>query len=257
MNWVVISLLLIVTGCKTSGQLARSKNTYQEPVSIKTVENSSQTNSASDENLVREYEMLKGELENQRFKTESEKSQLELKIKDLETKNKSLVEEIQKLRSGQTQPIIDAGTQIPAGKSGAPLLWELALKDLNAGQFEKAVTPLSELIKNYPKDAKTFSATLALAAAHFQLSHYDESVLLFNQAIDKYPKKSDLAFAWFGQGVAFAQMKRAEDSKLFFEELVRRYPKSNEAKLAQKILNKKEKVPSDLVKIGSPRWQQP
>jgi TolA-binding protein len=254
------ALLILLAGallasCKTSGDLAKGPK-YQDPTSdIKTVETT--TGNESDEPTLQKYEVVKGDFEDYKARKEAELKVAQEQIRELELKNQKLAEEIQKIRSlGVPQTVIDGGSTLPEGKTGAPLLWDLAKKDIDLGQCEKAISPLNELVKTYPKDAKVLPALLNLGACHYKLTHYEDAVLTFNQAIDKFPKKADLAFAWFGQGVAFSKMKRADDSKLFFEELIRRHPKSAEAKVAQKILSKKEKIPEDIFPIGSPRWSK-
>ena len=242
---------MLIAGCRTSGELAASR-ADDDPTNVKTVEAPETQPSAAPtlENLQQELDIARGNLENTQAQAKQDKEKLEARITELETQNKSLQDEMAKLKTSAPAKPIAVDGALPNGKSGAPLLWELAANDLKAGRFDKAISPLEELVKTYPKDKLAFQALFQLGLTQYRLTRYSDSALTFNQVIDRFPKKKETALAWLGQASSFAQMKQLEDAKLIFEELAKRYPNSPEAATAKKIAKKKEKVPADLFPLA-------
>lgn len=251
--------LALVSACVTSTDIAGGEgdDDYVDPTNVTTVNPNAGTHpvtgqampaqGAENENLQRDYDVLKGKLE-----------ESEWKARNLEAENKRLAEELAKAKAPPPAPSpvpspIPVTGDLP-NKTGAPLLWDLAQKDLKRGRFKEALVPLEEILKSYPKDAHAPFAMLAVPMVQYRLENFKEAALGFNQVIDRYPKRQETAIAWFGQGAAFFRLNQRDDSKLFYGETSKRYPKSEAAIQAKKYLaRKKGGAPKDLFSVF-PEW---
>lgn len=250
-------VLLNLVSCVTSTELAQKDN-YVDPTNVATVEVPNPAlQTKSTEAIEREYDTLKGRLE-----------ETEFKARQLEEENKKLAEELAKAKAppAVVTPTTAVSNDHPANallndsaekgnkKTGAPLLWELATKDIKEGHYKESLSPLGELVKTYPKDPSAFFAMLAMPMIHYRIENYKEAALEFNQLIDKYPKRSETSIAWFGQGAAFFKLGQKEDSRLFYEETAKRFPKSDAAAAAKKYMaTRKGGAPKDLF-LTFPHW---
>ncbi len=254
-----ISVFLLSLGaCKTSGDVSSRRDS--DPSGVKTVESDTRDGEpqAGHDNLKARIAILEGQIEDVLHNSNREQEALKAKIAELEDENTKLKT---KLASGGVpaqEPVTVQG-ELPSDKTGAPLLWELAMKDLRSGQYQGALSPLSELIKQYPKDKRAFEAAVTLAMTQYELAKYKEAALTFNQIIDTHAKNPFLSIAWFGQGAAYARIDSKDDALLFFEQVTTKYPKSAEAKEVKKILaqqtkkSKALKVPTSLFS-AFPHW---
>jgi TolA-binding protein len=237
-TWLVLASQV---ACQTSQDIAKGQE-YVDPTEVKTVESTSSNSGENFDSLKQEIAVLKGQVEELQFSSSQEQTKLQARIRELETANQSLNADLAKAKIVAT-PV---ESKSPEGKSGAPLLWDIAQKDLQAGRFEQAQVSLQEIGKSYSKTKYALSAAVLLGLTQYKLKKFEDAALSFNQVIEKHAKEPVAALAWFGQASSFAQQKQEADAKLFFEELTRRYPKTSEAKLAARIAQKKDKVPADL-----------
>jgi TolA-binding protein len=250
------SILLGLSACKTSGDLKGPA--YDDPTQVQTIDAPEDGDPSENaplprnvENLRRQLEITRGELENLKYASSQELQQLRLQNTQLQDDNRKLSEEIIRYRSGQQQAAAPAPA---AGPGGADLLWKSGLAGLNQGKIQEALNSFQSLLSSYPKDKHAFGATLLSGMAQYRLGDHKSAALSFNQAIDRAPARGvGPAVAWFGQGAAFNKLGQADDAKLFFEETVRRYPQSQAAVLARPILARKAKAPDDLFQVF-PRW---
>jgi tol-pal system protein YbgF len=282
--------LFALNACRTSGDIASGRDDrYVDPTNVQTIDTppsaapGAATAQTSPEQLQTELAVARGDLENAKYASTQEETQLRARIAELEGENQRLNQELHggAPTDGSSTPNTAASTGVmspvvtPAPgatssstrqkpievhgampeKSGAPLLWELAQNDLKAGRYDKALSPLSELAKTYPKDPLALYALLGAGMAQYRLKQYSDAAVTFNQVIDKFPKKKETGIAWFGQGAAFVALKQSDDAKVLLEEVARRYPNSTEANAAKRMLKHKEKAPSDLFAIF-PTWDK-
>ena len=183
--------------------------------------------------------MLRGKLQEVEYLHQTEKTQLETKIAQLEAEKKGLQEEIAVLKGGGSTE----------STKGGDLLWETAQKDLQSKNYVKAVGALRDFIENFPKDSRAEEALILKAQSEYSADQFKESLVSFGLYLDKYPKGKQGSMAWLGQGVALIRMKQKKDAKLFLEQCVSLYPKSHEARLAKRLLKDPRLVPATLFKV--------
>jgi tol-pal system protein YbgF len=283
--------LFALGACRTSGDIATGRDDrYVDPTNVQTIDTPPSATAGmapvpgSPDQLQAELAVARGDLENVKYASAQEEAQLRARIAELEAANQRLIQENSQLHGGApAEPNAAASNAASTGvmspvvtpapgsasthqkpievhgampeKSGAPLLWELAQSDLKAGRYEKALSPLGELAKTYPKDPLALYALLGAGMAQYHLKQYSDAAVTFNQVIDKFPKKKETGIAWFGQGAAFVALKQNDDAKVLLQEVARRYPNSTEASAAKRMLKHKEKAPSDLFAIF-PSWDK-
>lgn len=238
----------LLSSCITSGSVASGRDGYEDPTSVKTVENTqldSGTNGDEASGLAREAAILKGELENSQVLSKQAEEKYLARIAELEGQNLLLSQQVQKLKTLEPPTPTATVTTGPA-KSGVSLLWDSAVKAIRAERVEKAIVPLEEIVRTYPKDPQFFAALVNLGLAQYRNKDYSGSAQTFNQVIDKFAKRKEVPLAWLGQAAAFSQLQQLDDAKLLFEEIIKRYPGTLEAKFAKRVIQKKEKVPLDL-----------
>lgn len=245
----IVAIVLLLNACKTSGDL-RLEKMNQDPAEVKTVSNprlnpspSPQAPGASpvvpvnvNEDLARQVEVLKGQLQEQQYLKEQEKQSYESRLASLEKEKALLLEEISVLK----------GTATAEQSKGGDLLWETAQKDLKQKNYPAAVNSLKEFLENFPQDARKDEALISKAQAEYASGQFKSALVTFGAYLDKFPKGKGQAMAWLGQGASLVRLKQKKDAKLFFEQCVELFPKSKEAKIAKKLLKNPNAVPPTL-----------
>lgn len=240
-NKVLFLFFCFCVACKTSGDLAAERDN-RDPGEIRTlpapVAGAEATSVVTNEDMAREMEVLKGKLQEAEYHQQTEKTQFEAKIAQLETDKKLLLEEVAVLK----------GTASSEATKGGDLLWETAQKDIQTKNYAKAVTTLKDFIENFPKDPRSEEGLILKAQSEYSSDQFKESLVSFGLYLDKYPQGKQVSMAWLGQGVALIRMKQKKDAKLFLEQCVSLYPKSREARIAKKLLKDPRLVPATLFK---------
>ena len=249
-------LPFLLSACVTSGDVAQDK-VYDDPTGVKTVDGPAIVTTGKplpmNDQTQRELDVTRGRLE-----------ELEHRAAQLEAENKRLADENAQLKA---PPPAVVAAPVPTGgadvvvvdpkKSGAPLLWELGLRDIEGGQFQEAIASFEELVKTYPKDSRVYYAALGLAMSQYALGNFKEAALNFNQLVDKYPKRNETSIAWYGQGASFLRMNQSEDARLFFEEAAKRFPKTKAGKAAKSASEKRRlQAPPKNLFIAFPDWSE-
>ncbi len=256
-----VSLTLLIAGCTTSlkvrdgGGSRRSdavdnvktlKGPPALPADVEAQDIGVSSSRPSHEELQRQLDVARGEIENLKY-------QHEQSLKELTDRISSLEEENQKLKaSGAT-----VGGAPSVGKNSeetVKLLWDLGLASLSKGDRLRAIDSFKTLADTYPKHALAHSSLLALGMLYYGQQNFKDAAIRFNSAIDRFPrKKNGISLLEFGIAASVHHLGNKEDAKLFFEDLVRKYPKSAAAAQARAVLSKKSKLPEDLFKVF-PNW---
>jgi len=253
-----LGLTLIMSSCKTSGDLASGRDQAENP-EIQSIENpalSTQMSTSEPQDINKKLSMAEGELETLRAQTENEKEQLRIRISELEKQNQTLQEEMTKNTPASVIPPQNqqAGAKDPKNTPAveeSEALWNAALEHHKNAAHDKVLSTLETLFSNHPKNKVQLESLILMGLTQYKTQAYNDAAITFNSVIDKFPKRKEVALAWFGQACAFAKLKQSDSSQLIFGELLKRYPKSTEAALTKKILSKKDKIPSNLFALSS------
>lgn len=242
----LITALVVLSACKTSGEVRKGKGKYVDPTNVKTIgddEGPSAAASAENENLKRQLDIAKGDVESLRFQLQQMETAGAKRVAELEAENKKLIDDFARFKAQQAAVEVREEKPKDDDRSAADLQ-RLISKDLSAKQYDKALSLLNELVKGYPKEKNAAKAYVVLGLTQYALGRHQDAAITFNQVIEKYPKRDEVAMAWLGQGAAFARLKQKDDAQLFLQEVIKRYPKTLEAKKAKGWA--KKLPPSDL-----------
>lgn len=238
----------LVAGCKTSGDL-RAEKMSKDPGEIRTIGEpvqqtkarethapQAQSSQVGDEDMARQIEVLKGQLQEKDYLHQQEKTQWENRIQALEAERSRLLEEVQILQ----------GTAPATASKGGDLLWEAAQRDIKNRKYAEAAVSLKDFINNFPNDPRVEDAQILKGQSEYASDQFKATMVTFGAYLDKYPKGKGRAMAWLGQGAALIRMKQKKDSKLFLEQCVSLHPKSKEARLARRLLKTPNYVPPEI-----------
>lgn len=245
-NFLPLTIFILLTACKTSGDLRAEKmkdpsevRTVGQPQQIRTVEKQqapTQVAQLQNDDMARQVEILKGQLQEKDYLFQQEKVQLLTRVQALEVERARLIEEI----------LILKGTAPATAGQGGDVLWETAMKDLKNKKYGDAASTLKDFMENFPSDARVEQAHTLKGQSEYAANQFKAALVTFGSYLDKYPKGNGRAMAWLGQGASLIRMKQKKDSKLFLEQCISLHPKSKEAKLARRLLKTPNNVPPEL-----------
>lgn len=119
-----------------------------------------------------------------------------------------------------------------------------AMKDLNNGNYDTAITLFEKLEGRYPYGRYAEQGRLEIAYAHYKNGETDSAILSANHFIKLYPRQTHVDYAYylralaaFGKGQSFLSRafgqdpserdpKQARKAFQYFAELVKRFPDS-------------------------------
>lgn len=173
--------LVLVTACKTSGDLRAEK--IKDPSEVRTVgvpppvqqkerervPPQAQMSQMQTEELARQVEILKGQLQEKDYLHQQEKAQLDTRLQALETERARLIEEV----------LILKGAAPAASAQGGDLLWETAMKDLRGKKFSEAAATLKDFMDNFPKDPRVEQAHILKGQSEYASNQFKASLVTF------------------------------------------------------------------------------
>ena len=132
----------------------------------------------------------------------------------------------------------------PAKTVSAEVMYNDAMKNLNANSFEEAIKQFESLESHYPYGRYAQQAQLAIAYAYYRQNEAESSIAAADRFIKQYPNNPHVDYAYYVKGLAnfnadiglfglaFGQdpterdPKAAQDSFAAFKDLVLRFPTS-------------------------------
>lgn len=135
----------------------------------------------------------------------------------------------------------DAGAAPAAG--GAPAvgaspqkLWDGAMADYYAGQYDLAVLGLEAYIKSFPQSPQASNAALHVGMSYSQQGKYDKAVEAYDNVIRTYPRASVLPDAYARKGQALMSLKQYDKAREALEFVIKNYADHVAATVAQQRL---------------------
>jgi TolA-binding protein len=145
---------------------------------------------------------------------------------------------------GATPP--GGGTPAPAGAPGgsAPAMtasprqvWDAAMSDYTAAQYDLAILGFEAYIRNFPKSDSADDAQVMICAAYLNDKKYQKAVDACDMAIRTYPQGNAIPDAYYRKGLALADMRDVNGARAAWETAVRSYPDSDAGRLAKQRLD--------------------
>ena len=212
------------------------------------------------EYLTTEVQMLTGRLEEARYHSEKNSSELKENKEMLSAKMKQLdimVEDLKKRLAGST-PV--------AAPKEEPKKTEAAAehKDDNKGKeddLEKEKTDVKDaymaayeaykedrtvearemfrtLLTDYPENEYSDNASFWIAESYYKDGNFEDAILGYEEFSKKYPDSDKVPGAMLKQGLAFYALEDSKTGRIILERLVDKFPESDPAKLAIKKMKK-------------------
>ncbi len=120
-------------------------------------------------------------------------------------------------------------------------LYNTALNQLNAGEFQQAAAAFDEVERQHPYSVWAIKAQLMSAYAYYQNNDYDEAIIVLDRFIQLHPGNKDIAYAHYLRGLSHYEqiVDVGRDQKMTqlalqnLSDLVNRFPDSKYTRDAQ------------------------
>lgn len=127
-----------------------------------------------------------------------------------------------------------AATQAPP----ADVLYNNALRDYNAGNFDLASQEFGDYLKYYQSTDLAGNAQFYLGDIAYRQGNYQAAVKAYDTVIEQYPDGNKAAAAQLKKGYALLELGQRQAGIRELNALVTRYPRSIEAQQAKERLKK-------------------
>jgi TolA-binding protein len=181
------------------------------------------------------------------------------KLDDNNVRIGSLTQEVESLRQSVQQmgsrpstandamPPSSASTapgSAPANPISAPAIgqsptkvFDSALSDYYAGQYDLAIIGLTDYIKSYPKSEQADDAQVYICSAYLQDGKNDKAVEACDLAIRTYPTGNTIPDAYYKKGLALQNLRNLNGAREAWEYAVKTFPDSDAGRLAKQRLD--------------------
>jgi TolA-binding protein len=122
------------------------------------------------------------------------------------------------------------GTSATGGQTAPPVnvspqkLWESALSDYYAGQYDLAISGFTDYIRSFPKSETADDAQVLICNAYLTDGKYQKAVEACDVAIRTYPSGDKIPDAYYRKGVALQSLKDLAGARDAFEHAVKADP---------------------------------
>lgn len=160
------------------------------------------------------------------------------KLSEQMTQMRTALEVMQTAQQQTAQPATPAiGTPgQPAGTPAAPppeTLYQNALRDLQGGNLDIAMSGFQDYIKYYPETDLAANAQFYIGEILYRKGNAREAIGAYDAVLERYPNGNKTPAAHLKKAMALLQLKDRPAAEREFRELIRRFPTSDEAKIAQ------------------------
>ncbi|MDC9725831.1 MAG: tol-pal system protein YbgF [Gammaproteobacteria bacterium] len=179
--------------------------------------------------------------------------QLQSEVQRLNGENESLNHQLEMMKKRQRDLYLDLDQRLQAQSVTAPTVipettpvavengeaaYQAALQTLRSGQYEQAITALSEFPEQYPQSHYLPSAYYWQGEANYVLRHFDLAIVAFQTVIDRFPESSKVADATLKQGFSQYELDQLELATATLTRVIDKYPNTSAARLAKVRLDR-------------------
>ena len=129
-----------------------------------------------------------------------------------------------------------AGTPAPAVGQSPQKVFDSALSDYYAGQYDLAILGLADYIKSYPKSEMADDAQVYICSAYLQDGKNDKAVEACDLAIRTYPSGDKIPDAYYKKGLALQNLRNLNGAREAWDYAVKTYPDTDAGRLAKQRL---------------------
>ena len=124
----------------------------------------------------------------------------------------------------------------PGGTVSPQKLFDSAMGDYYAGQYDLAVLGFSDYIKSFPKSDLADDAQVNICVAYSQAGQNDKAVEACDLAIRTYPTGDKIPDAYYRKGIALQALRDLNGAREAWEHVVKSSPDSDAGRLAKQRL---------------------
>jgi tol-pal system protein YbgF len=143
-----------------------------------------------------------------------------------------------------TSPNGGAATDPATGNTGGtPIvamspqrLYDAAMADYYAGQWDLAIQGFESYIRSYPKSDLADDAQVYIGNTYLQAGKNDKAVEAYDEAIRTYANGNAIPEAYYRKGLALRNLRQLDLARQAFEYAAKMYPDSAAAQLAKQQL---------------------
>jgi len=117
-------------------------------------------------------------------------------------------------------------------------LFDSAMGDYYAGQYDLAILGFSDYIKSFPKSDLADDAQVNICAAYVQDGKNDKAVEACDLAIRTYPGGDKIPDAYYKKGLALQNLRNVNGAREAWEHVVKSNPDTDAGRLAQQSLER-------------------
>ena len=129
-----------------------------------------------------------------------------------------------------------AGTSAPAIGQSPTKVFDSALSDYYAGQYDLAILGLTDYIKSYPKSEQADDAQVYICSAYLQDGKNEKAVEACDLAIRTYPSGNTIPDAYYKKGLALQNLRNLNGAREAWDYAVKTYPDTDAGRLAKQRL---------------------
>ena len=129
-----------------------------------------------------------------------------------------------------------AGTSAPAIGQSPTKVFDSALSDYYAGQYDLAILGLTDYIKSYPKSEQADDAQVYICSAYLQDGKNEKAVEACDLAIRTYPSGNTIPDAYYKKGLALQNLRNLNGARDAWEYAVKIFPDTDAGRLAKQRL---------------------
>ncbi len=118
--------------------------------------------------------------------------------------------------------------QVPLGT-----LYDNALRDMNGGKPDLALSEWSNCVKWYPQEPQAATCQFYIGSIHASKGDFEQAVKDYDAVLEQYPKGDRTADAFYYKGLALVKMGRSRDARKEFLSVIQQYPHSAAADRAR------------------------
>ena len=131
-----------------------------------------------------------------------------------------------------------AGSTVPAAGQSPLKVFDSALSDYYAGQYDIAILGFTDYIRTYPKSDSAVDAQVYICSAYVQDGKNDKAVEACDLAIRTYPDGEKIAEAYYKKGLALQNLRDVNGAREAWEHVVKTNPDSAAGRLAKQNLDR-------------------
>jgi tol-pal system protein YbgF len=141
---------------------------------------------------------------------------------------------------GATPPSPDPNAPPVTGTSPSQL-YDLALGDYSAGQWDLAIQGFQTYLKAYPKSPLAHRAALYIGQAHYAAGRFKDAIAAYDEVIAGYQNTESVPEAYYKRGLAYERLGDRERARESLEHVLKNFPDVAIAHLAKQALERLEK----------------